>query len=619
LNGTAFFFDRSGYCESMRRILFFLLFVFACNPAFAGINNDVQNWLLLRQDSKHFSFDVYARFIRAHPDWPESRAFEYKAEDALGTVNNSDIVNWFDDHPPLSDMGEYRYVQALEAVGNKARAEIVLREAWRNGDFDDKLQAQIWARYAGWLNEDDYEARLQKLLWDGNLDRAIKNIGMVRNTKFREIAHARIALQRNSSKALDIVDDISRGAREDNGVILDLARYYRQRGKDDKAVSVMAKRHDDVSPYEAQWWKERNLLARDYLEDGDFKTAYALAKNHGFSEGKEFAEAEWFSGWLAVTRLRQPQEAFKHFNAMYHAVKTPISIARAAYWAGISAEQSHQNDQARQWYKIAALHMNTFYGQLAGYALGNPKQYFHDFFAKSRSIESISTAPAGSDLIAAARILHEMGKDKEVTEFLRAGLREATDKNAPQAIIPIALELDSPSIALQAAKAAYDRGILVSAALFPRPKVPPSKYVEGALTLGIIRQESLFDRYAQSPVGARGLMQLMPNTARKTAQQSGISYGNDAQLFQAQHNMILGQAYLTKMLARYDGFVPLAAASYNGGPGNVDKWLQLMGDPRKDPYSWVDWVERIPFYETRNYVQRVWESYAVYQYLLSAR
>jgi soluble lytic murein transglycosylase len=617
---TAFFFNRSGYCESMRRILFFLFVVFAVTPAFAGVNNDVQNWLELRQDNKHFAFPVYAHFIENHPDWPESRAFEYKAEDALTvTGNSSDIVHWFDNHLPLTDMGEYRYVQALEAVGNKAHAQIVLREAWRSGDFNDKLQAQIWARYGAWLSQDDYEARLQKLLWDGNLDRAIKNIGMVKNPKFHEIAHARIALQRNSSKALDIVSDISRAARDDNGVILDLVRYYRQRGKDGKAVDAMNRRRDNVTPYEAQWWKERSSLARDYLEDGDFKSAYNLAKNHGFSEGKEMAEAEWFSGWLAVTRLRQPQTAYKHFNTMYRMVKTPISIARAAYWAGISAEQSHDKEDAAQWYKIAAMHMNTFYGQLAAYALGNPKQYFHAFFARSKSIDSISTAPAGDDLIAAARILHKMGREKEVTEFLRAALRAATDKNAPEAIIPIARELDAPSIELQGAKAAYDHGVLVADALFPRPKVPPSKYVENALTLGIIRQESLFDRMAESPVGARGLMQLMPNTARKTAKQAGISYGNDAQLFQAQHNMIIGQEYLSHMLARYDGFVPLAAASYNGGPGNVDKWLMAMGDPRKDPYSWVDWVERIPFYETRNYVQRVWESYAAYQYLLSAR
>jgi soluble lytic murein transglycosylase len=599
--------------------VYMLCFLFTA-PAFAGVNTDVQNWLALRQENRHFSFQAYANFITEHPDWPENRDFRYKAEDALMvTGSSSDLARWFDQHAPLTDMGEYRFAQALHETGNDARARIVLRDAWRDGDFGDNLQAQIWAHYSGWLTQDDYEARLQKLLWDGNLDRAAKNIGMVKNQKFHEIAHARIALQRGSSKALSIVDDISRAAREDNGVLLDLARYYRQRDMDDRARNALEKRHDAAAPYEAQWWKERNMLARIFLEKGDFKTAYAIAKDHGFTQGAEFAEAEWFSGWLAVTRLKQPQVAFRHFYAMYQNVKTPISIARAAYWAGIACEQSHNKPESIEWYKIAAQHMNTFYGQLAAYALGNPKQYFHDFFAKNHSVNGISTEAAGSDLIDAARILNRMGKDKETVEFLRAGLRAATDKNEPQAIIPVALELDAPSVALQAAKAAYDRGVLIKDALFPKPKVPPSKYVEGALTLGIIRQESMFDRYAQSAVGARGLMQLMPNTARKTAAQAGISYGNDAQLFQPQHNMILGQAFLTKMLARYDGFVPLAAASYNGGSGNVDKWLQEMGDPRKDPYSWVDWVERIPFYETRNYVQRVWESYAVYQYLMSAR
>lgn len=583
----------------------------------ADARSDVQRWFDLRTPDRSFSFATYAAFIDTHRDWPDSGAILVRAEGALLQNDNAAAtVRWFAAHAPVTDAGRLGYVTALAATGDTVQAQRLLREYWRGGSFSETLQQRVMARYAAWLRAEDHVARLQTLLWQNNLDRAAKAIVYVRDRNAQQAARARIALQRGKKDAPALV---TAALMRDDGVVFDLARYYRQRDMDGRAVATLAKRNKGGGAYAAQWWRERSLLARRALEKGQYQAAYNLAKDHRFETGAELAEAEWLAGWLAVTRLHQAPVAFRHFEKMYKNVKTPISVARAAYWTGIAAEQSRQKTLARQWYGLAAAHMNTFYGQLGAYALGNPKASFAAFFKRSIPLNRISTAGAPGDLVAAARVLHKMGKEKEKNMFLRAALRVASEHGHAASLIPVARELSSPAIALQAAKTAYEKGVLVAEALFPRPAIPTSQYVEGALTLGITRQESLFDRFAQSPAGARGLMQIMPATAKHTAKQAGIAYRGDAQLFEAKTNFLLGQAYLTMMLARYDGFVPLAAAAYNGGPGNVDKWLKTMGDPRKDPYSWVDWVERIPFYETRNYVQRVWESYAAYQYLASAK
>ncbi|MDB5477718.1 MAG: lytic murein transglycosylase, partial [Alphaproteobacteria bacterium] len=453
------------------------------------------------------------------------------------------------------------------------------------------------------------------LLWQGKLDRAQKTLAYIDDPDFAQMGMTRIRLQRGDSRALASVAQCTANAAQDNGLVFDLARYYRQRGDDASAIRALGRRRAAMDPYDDLWWRERSLLARRALENGNYQGAYNLVKAHGHDGGTELAEAEWLAGWLAVTRLKQPSAAFHHFERMYRNVKTPISIARAAYWAGIAAEQMRDKTLARQYYSYAAQHMNTFYGQLGAYALGNPKASFAAFFRRDRPSRSFSSGALPQDLIGAARILKTMNRPGERDMFLRTALRVATARGQAQNLIQVARELGSTPIALSAAKAAYDKGVLVSDGLFPRAAVPANRNVEAALTLGIIRQESLFDPMAVSRADARGLMQLLPGTARQVARQAGIPYTSDYSLFQPNTNMVLGQEYLARMQARYDNFVPLVAASYNAGPGNVDKWLRSMGDPRKDPYSWVDWVERIPFYETRNYVQRVWEAYSVYQYM----
>jgi soluble lytic murein transglycosylase len=524
-------------------------------------------------------------------------------------VNEQNLLQFFNRFPPLTDDGRMRYLDLLKKSGNPVKFSAQLKEYWAKGYFDSTKQDMIMARWDNALTAEDHAKRLDTLLWQGNLPRAENTLPLVSNTA-RVAGKARIALQRSRSDVIPEADELTHDDNASPGLYFDLVRFYRQRDQDEQAIAVLSRFRGDMDPYAAQWWRQRSILARDEMDQGNFKRAYALSSAHQQTEPVALSDAEFFSGWLAATRLNQPMTAFKHFERMYHNVTSPISVARAAYWAGFAASQARQPQLAVVWYKLAAKHMNTFYGQMAAYALNDPAKYYADFFKRSHGAPPPDHLR--SDLIDAARELHRRNMEKERDEFLQAALDDAKEKNIPQNLIRVARELNSPRMALLAAKAAYDSNYLVVDALFPVINVPEYPGVEKALALGIIRQESQFDRLAVSPANARGLMQLMPATASHTARQCGVGYRGTAELFQPTANMTLGQAYLGSLLARYNNFVPLAAAAYNAGPHNVDNWLSTMGDPRADPRTWVDWSERIPFYETRNYVQRVWESYQIY-------
>lgn len=597
----------------------FVIATLAClavpaSVAAGPVERDVDMWMSLRGGKIH-PFSYYDAFLSRHADWPDNAAIRRQAEAALAR-NARDmgrVRRYFDAHPALTDDGVLLHVRALLSGGDRGRAGIVLNTAWRDGAFDAKAQDYILKNWGRLITPDSHRIRVDMLLWDGNIARAERAMRHV-DGDTRAAAALRIRLQRSDRSAELPARNMLARRFSDAGLYYDLARFYRGRDRDDQAAAILGRWRGTRVANAAKWWRERQLLARRALERGQYKRAYELAAAHGLSSQTELAEAEWLAGWIATTRLKNHAAAEKHFERMYRNVKTPISVARASYWAGVAHAATGKETTARAWYKLAARHPHVFYGQMAAYALKNPAKYYAEFFKRA------VPAPGGhglrDDFVAAARYMTRAGKTRERDLFLEAGIAYARKNNHNMSgTIRLARELNSPKVALIAAKAAYENNILVLDGLFPRLAVPLPHRVETALTLGVIRQESQFDRHALSPAGARGLMQLMPATARQTARSIGLPYRDAAQLYQPTVNMALGQAYLKQMLDKYDQYVPLAVAAYNAGPGNVNRWLREMGDPRQNPASWVDWVERIPFYETRNYVQRVWEAYSLYRNL----
>lgn len=590
----------------MRYVFLFLLWTFPC---FASIQSDVALWLQLRKDGGITRLVEVRSFLQRHPDWPQTALIRTNFEHTLvdSSPDDGTVLQWFDANAAQTDRGRFAYWQALRNTGRGREANAYLQKIWREGNLNREQQQRITISVLG---ASDHAARIDALLWQGNLDRADDALVYVSGLT-KQIGKARSALQHFSTKAPSLVGTLPDAAYKNEGLLFDLVRFYRQKEQDAAAVRILSRVQKEVGAHAALWARERAILARRAFEKNDFRQAYRLASSHRFTGGAELADAEWLAGWIATTRLKEPEKGFHHFERMYKNVTSAISTSRAAYWAGVAASQLGQKQVADSWYALAAKHMHTFYGQMAAYALGNPKMSYAAFFKRAQAMPQ--QASVRSDLVNAATILYQAGRDEERDLFLQVALTQLKERKQPELLIPLARQLRSPEMALFAAKAAYENGVFIRDALFPRLDVPYQAGLEKALTLGIIRQESMFDRYAISSAGAIGLMQLLPSTASHTARQCAIPHNKAAQLFDPDHNMRLGQAYLLKLIERYDGFIPMAAAAYNAGPGNVDKWVAQMGDPRTDQAEWIDWVERIPFYETRNYVQRVWEAYSLYK------
>ncbi len=598
-------------------IVLIVLGIMLIQPAIAANTaNDVQQWLALRDSRNLYDFMSYARFINAHPNWPQvNNAIRINAETALlrDGADNGTLLDWLDQHPPLTDEGRVRLVQALQATGNRLGARQQATEYWHSGYFDGPRSARVIGLVGGFTANDD-AARMDNLLWLGNVTRAKSLLPTVDRT-MQAVARARIALQDGSPQAPSLVQAVPGNRRNDDGLLYDRIRYARRRGDDNLAAQLMQNTTDHDGDYGHLWGKERLLLARRAFEQGNDKRAFAIAKLVGGLPKTERAELHWFAGWVALTRLQQPETAADLFATMHKEVETPLSKARAAYWTGAAAEQAGDKQTATQWFQDAARHPHVFYGLMASYALNDPQNIMAQFVRRSQSVSS-GNALTRSDMADAARYLTRNSQITERDLFLQAMINASSKTKQAQNVIPLARELNSAKYALVAAKQAYLDGVLVIDALFPRVPFPPQEDVDPALTLAIARQESLFDPTAVSSAGARGLLQLMPATAAHVANRYGTNYGGPGSLFQPRTNLQLGQYYLKDLLQRYDGFAPLAIAAYNAGPGNVDKFIAANGDPRTESADWTNWVERIPFYETRNYVQRVWESYVMYGYLL---
>ncbi|MCK6419162.1 MAG: lytic transglycosylase domain-containing protein, partial [Alphaproteobacteria bacterium] len=360
------------------------------------------------------------------------------------------------------------------------------------------------------------------------------------------------------------------------------------------------------------WWKERHIMARRLMERRQFRDAYALVRQHGQTDGASYAEAEWLAGWLALEFLNNPARAYQHFEAMFERVNTPVSRARGAYWAAQAALQMKADALAETWLRNAAPYQTVYYGQLAGARLGLEQALSHAAPPKLNDADKQSYK--SDELIRAARIFSDAGQSGRSGRFVHAFIARNTDPKAYRFAAEFAAEMGQYKQTIQIAKKATQEGLFLTLQSYPVIADHLRQVrVEWALVHALIRQESQFDPQARSPAGALGLMQLMPATAREVGRKIGYNISTAALTANPQANIRLGTAYLQRLLDKYDNAYPLAIAAYNAGPSRVDEWLETFGDPRQGRIDWINWIETIPIYETRNYVQRVMEGVYVYR------
>lgn len=549
--------------------------------------------------------------------WPRQAAIQREAEWKLSDAGmGPDLVaSWFARREPLTGEGRIAWGEALMALGRRDEGIEQIREAWRTQSLRQTYQSQVLRTYGSVLTSEDHAERVDFLLWAGQRSLASALLPQL-SAGERQLADARIRLAARSSGVDGAVNAVPASLSSNPGLIFERSRWRRRAGNTSGALELALDLPDgyhNTTALEAMW-SERKLIILDLMRSGDHATAYRLAAANGMSEGVAFADAEFLAGWLALVYLNQPEDALAHFNRLEAGVRTPVSLSRAKYWQGRAAEAAGNAPLARDRFTAAAEHVTTYYGQLAILALG-PDAAELDLPPDPVITDADRAAFDQRELVQALRILGELSQDFLFRTFA-THLEGRMETPIEQAMLAdISLDYLRLRQSVRAAKAGRMQGMILAERAYPVIDVPTDAPVmaDPALTLSVIRQETEFEARAVSGAGARGIMQMMPATARQTARQLGMPYDFEWLTDDPAYNMRLGMAHLQEVVDNYDGSLVMALAAYNAGGARVRRWVQDYGDPRYGAIDPIDWVENIPFAETRNYVQRVIENLQVYR------
>lgn len=571
-------------------------------------------WIELQQPRSGASFEDIAAFIDANSDWPMQDMLMRRAEEALvERTDDSVVLAWFALRGPATVDGAMRYAEALFRANDRAKAIATIREAWRSGSFGSKQEAAFIKRYRQYLGHDDHAGRLDKLIWDGRYEEARRVTKLV-NANTRALADARIRLATMSSGVEGAIKRVPESLQHDPGLVFERVRWRRRKGQIDGAMELI--RHPPANLGRPElWWNERQYLARWAVNAGKMSEAYRIARDHRVSTGAGLAEGEFLAGWIALRYQKDSKTALKHFTKLYEAARFPVSQARGAYWAGRAAEAAGDRKAARGWYEKAASIPVAYYGQLAAEKLDSEARPAWPSTPKASPAERREFEQ--SELTRVARLLNDLGLYDRVKPFLLRQIAKAKTPAQHGLAAEFALSLDRPDLAVSLAKRSSQwAGVLLPEYGWPTVPFVTGDTPERALIFATIRQESAFEAQAVSRVGARGMMQIIPATAKAVAKRLGLPHSDHRLLNDPHYNIQIGRSYLGGLIDDYDGSYVLALAAYNAGPGRVRQWIKDNGDPRRADVDVIDWIELIPFDETRNYVQRVLENLQVYRQAL---
>jgi len=554
-------------------------------------------------------------------DWPKTSNMRARAEEIieLSSLSATERIAWLRASGPRTGEGKVALANALREVGMMDEAMEVIRDAWHSNSMGRTLERQVLARFGGKLTQADHRARVEFLLWT-NQRTAASNLKQLLTPDYRKLVDARIALAGRSRNVDSLVKAVPDSLQDNPGLLYDRARWRRAHGNQDGAIPLLTAINGKDIPEagRTKLWKERSIALRSDLKDGQWSRAYKLASPHGMESGGDFAEAECVSGWIALRLNSDPERALQHFETMTEGVSTPISLARGEYWTGRAEDALGETARAQIAYLDAAAHKSTYYGQLAAEEVGDRQIYFEPgTLPTDAEIAAFEARP----MVKAMRLLGEAGE----TQLFRTFAYHLDDLLETKAdyiqLSQLASEYHVPDIGVRGAKAGLAKGIIATDAAYPVVSYPLLKepQVERSLMLALSRQESEMNPGAVSYVGARGLMQFMPATASREAKLSGLPYRQSWLTDDPGYNMTLGGQHLDYLLNRFNGSYIMTAAAYNAGPTRPSQWIADYGDPRTGEVDPIDWVEFIPFSETRNYVQRIIENTQVYRSRISGK
>ena len=588
-----------------------------------SIYNFIQ-WRHLLTTGNQASFYDYKVFIDSNPEYPRIDRLRYLAEHKLSTANVSPkkIITWFGANEPLSGYGKMILGESHLLIGNKSKGTNLIKEGWITAKLSRNDLKFFRKKFKKSLNADDYIKRADYLAWNG------KHWDLKRLTRYlpKDYELLYTARQILISKGYGVdqaIKNVPQKFKNDAGLNYDRLKWRRKKGRVDSSTEILLKIRNDkdylVMP--EKWWKEREIISRALIYKKKFEIAYKISSNHGMTEGSDFAAAEWMSGWIALSFLNDPLTAKNHFKNFYDNVNYPISTSRGAYWLASAYEKLGDKEQSNKWYLEASKYLTTYYGQLAFLKI-NPNGKFE--LNKDMEVDKkYRLIFFNKELVKITYLLDELKKDKYTKFILRHLANDDISKGSEILAAELATNINRYDFAIQVSKIASYQKRFHNKFNYPIISTPKSingrKIPDSALILSIIRQESEFDLEANSHAGAKGLMQLMPYTAKLVSKQAKLPYSKSRLTTDPEYNINLGSHYIAGLILQYDGAYPFAVAAYNAGPNRVKYWKKINKNPQKKQINYVDWVELIKFRETRNYVQRVMENYNVYRYILEQR
>jgi soluble lytic murein transglycosylase len=605
---------------------------FAPAAAYAPVNAGaaLNDWRRLRQSS-NYAFSDYARFLIANPDWPSETTMRRRAERAMRPGEQpATVIAFFATDKPVSGNGYARLADALASSGRMVEAMQAARSAWSSPDLSAEDEQAVWSRYGGSLTAADHDARVDALLFAKRGADTARFMAMTSPGR-RAACAARMAMQAKGPNVDALYGAVIGTVTSDAGLMMDRARYLREQGYEQSARQLAARSRSLVyRPADPDRFYEMLLLLTQGAQaDRDWQTAYNIARQlddvlpagsavsaQSVDVRDKYTSLAWLAGTVALDRLNNPQGALAMFSRYARAGKSLQVQTKGDYWAGRAALAAGQAVPANSYFQSAGNYPELFYGQLALERLGRTVNAPTQATAYAPTPAQRAAFNARS-LVQAVRITGQQGRAEEQALFVRA-LAESLTTDADRALaVELAGQVRRPDLPVWVARMARTKGSMfyVRSGYPTLPGTVPGNI--WSLAHGIARQESSFDPYARSGVGARGMMQLMPGTAREQAGKMGVGYDSTRLYTDPSYNVMLGSAYFQRMLNSWDGNVPLAVASYNAGAGNVRKWVNAYGDPRGN-VDVLKWIEAIPFSETKAYVQRVVENSVVYDSMRSA-
>jgi soluble lytic murein transglycosylase len=571
-------------------------------------------WIILRSDNNGASVERYRAFLSANPSWPSQTFLRRRLEAALWDDHRDDatVWSWFENESPVSAKGKFSLARAMLGRGDRANAERLVRDAWRNDPMSEDTESTALDLFGALLSPGDHKARMDLFLYGSEHEialRAAKRLGAAHV----ELAKARIAVYRKAANSKALLEAVPHELHGDAGYIFSKIQLLRREEKFTEAAQLMMSAPRDPGRlYNVdEWWIERRLLSRKMLDVGEHRTAYLIARDAALPAKDIYkTEQEFTAGWIALRFLNDPATAAQHFARIGVGSVNPTALARAGYWQGRAAEAAGNSQEARAAYARAAEQSTSYYGQLARAKLSLPQIELNGVpAARGRGIERL-------EIVRAVQLLYQLD-ERDIAIPIFADMGENGDSDALVGLGELAARNSDARGMLLVGKAALNRGLPFDFYAYPVNGIPPFKSIgpdiERSIVYAIARQESAFNPNDVSPAQAYGLMQVTPDAGRYVCKRAGVGFDLNRMKTDPVYNAALGAAELGGLIEDYRGSYIMTFAAYNAGRGSVKKWIERYGDPRDPKVDAVDWVELIPFSETRNYVQRIMENLQVYR------